>query len=414
MTNTKIKAILSSIENNCFESRFMNSGFSDKDITEYGDELITVTNDDMNEARKDRFKNYEKFFRNYNTNIPTFEIKIPRRDLWIFKNIVTRYSEYFQLFTICLDYGVKDWNDIKCISYSKNPVIDILQICHAFTEEECQRLLEVIGNHMSFYSHLKGKYIIPNFRKILNDKNITDPYLFGSLIKTSWAYFNSDAYGDFSILRDSKYTTEVLRIYFNEYGYYKAYFPDITEFVHNFPVNINPIYIKLYAIIDRYVYDVNKHTPDSLYYWKDYSIEAATLIVDKYNQYIELFGPDDGDPDFYSFEKLGEIIRSIYSIERMKALFDVYDFREYREDIIWNINESNCPVDVINEIAHCQDDVIDKLVEYWEIFTNNPTVEDIKAFRLYGDDNYEVDFPHGFNAENFINWYNEKGEMKNV
>src|SRR5699024_5284428 len=76
MNYNKIKAILSSIENNCFKSRFMNSGFGDEDITKYCDELITVTNDDMNEARKDRFKNYEKFFRNYNTNIPTFEIKI--------------------------------------------------------------------------------------------------------------------------------------------------------------------------------------------------------------------------------------------------------------------------------------------------------------------------------------------------
>lgn len=407
MTNNKVKAILSSIENGFFETRFMNSGFSGEDITKYGDEIITVTNDDMNEARKSRLKRYKETFCNYK-GIEPFVLKIPRRDLWIFKNITTRYSGHFRLFSECLKFGVTDWNDIKCITDSKNPVIDILKICHNFTERDCQRLLKVIGNSMSFYSHLNGKYIVSNFRKILNDKNITDPYLFESLIKASWTYADSDVYGDFSILRDSMYTTEVLMIYFNDYGYYKAQFPDMLEFIHIFPVNINPIYIKLYTIIDLYVYDANKHTPDSLYYWKDYSIEAATLIVDKYNQYIELFGSDAGDPDCYSFDKLGEIIRSIYSIERMKALFDVYDFREYREDIIWHINESNCPVDVINEIAQCQNDVIDKLVEYWEIFTNNPTVEDIKAFRLCGNGNFEVDFPHEFNAEIFINWYNEK------
>ena len=47
MTNTKIKAILDSIENGFFETRFMNSGFIDEDITQYGDEIINVTNDDI-------------------------------------------------------------------------------------------------------------------------------------------------------------------------------------------------------------------------------------------------------------------------------------------------------------------------------------------------------------------------------
>lgn len=414
MTNSKIKAILSSIENGFFETKFMNSGFSNEDITKYGDEIITVTNDDISEFQKSRLKQQNKMLRDKYDDIP-FELKIPRRDFGIFKNQVTKYSGYFHIFNMCMYYRVKNWDDVKRIVYSKYPVIDMLEVIHGFTKNDCQRVMDLLGDYMAFYICLDGKYTVSNLRGILNDKTINDQDLLKTLVITAWSYSDIDVYGDYCTLRNSNYPIEIMKVYFGDYTYYKAEFSDVSNFMAIFPINTNPIYIKLYKIIDIFISYPDKHGIDSIYRWSDYSVEAATLIVDKYNQCKELLEDEDEDEmDRYSFDFIGEIIRSSYSIERIRALFEIYDFNSFREDIICCINESSCPVDVINEIAQCQDDVIDKLVEYWEIFTNNPTVEDIKAFRLYGDDNYEVDFPHGFNAENFINWYNEKGEMKNV
>lgn len=414
MTDNKIKAILSSIENNCFESRFMNSGFSDEDITRYCDEIITVTNDDISEIQKSRLKRQNKLLRDKYDDVP-FELKIPRRDLGIFKNQITRYSGYFHIFNMCMYYRVKNWGDVKRIVYSKYPVIDMLEVIHGFTKNDCQRVMDLLGDYMAFYLRLDSKYTVSNLRNILNDDTIDDQEMLKTLAITAWSYADIDVYGDYCTLRNSNYPIEIMKVYFGDYTYYKAEFPDVSSFMAIFPINTNPIYIKLYKIIDIFIAYPDKHGIDSIYLWSDYSVEAATLIVDKYNHYKELVEDEDDDEmDRYSFDFIGEIIRSSYSIERIRALFEIYDFNSFKEDIISCINELACPVDVINEIAHCQDDVIDKLVEYWEIFTNNPTVEDIKAFRLYGDDNYEVDFPHGFNAENFINWYNEKRRNENV
>ena len=414
MTNTKIKAILSSIENNCFESRFMNSGFSDGDITKYGDDIITVTNDDMYEARKSRLKRYKEVWCNY-VGIEPFVLKMPRRDLWIFKNQVTKYPNYYRLFGTCLYHHIKEWNEIKRIIYSVHPSIDILHICYGFTEEECHKLEEMSDAYLINSSHLRGSQVISNFRKILDDKTIIDPRLLQLMIAASWVYEDYDVYADYVTLRDAMYSVDVIKAYFDEYGYHKAAFSDVGDFMINFHANENPIYIKLYMIIDFYITNPMKNTSESLYYWRDYSCDTASLIVNKYNQFIELTDTEDEDSDIlYSFNDIDKIIPSNYSIEKMKALFDVYNFQMSRGYIIDDIVESGCSVDVINEIAQCQDDVIDTLVEYWEIFTNLPTVDDIKAFRLYRNDNFEVDFPDGFNAEIFIHWYNKKRRNENV
>lgn len=414
MTNTKIKAIMSSIENGFFETRFMNSGFSDEDITEYGDEIISVTNDDISEIQKSRLKRQNKNLRDKYDDVP-FELKIPRRDFGIFKKQVTRYSGYFHIFNMCMYYRVKNWDDVKRIVYSKYPVIDMLEVIHGFTKKDCQRLMDLLGDYMLFYIRLDKKYTVSNLGGILNDKTINDQDLLKTLAIAGWSYADIDVYGDYCALRNSNYPIEIMKVYFEDYRYYKPEFPDVSSFMAIFPANINPVYIKLYKIIDIFISYPDKHGIDSIYRWSDYSVEAATLIVDKYNQYKELVEEvDEDEMSRYSFDFIGEIIRSSYSIERIRALFEVYDFSSFREDIICCINEAASPVDVINEIARCEDDVIGKLVDYRAIFTNDPTVEDIKAFRLYDDDNYEVDFPHGFNAENFINWYNEKRRNENV